>query len=906
MNFKKISCLPAALLITLAALTLTTVPAWACGGGIICVDADAPGPAHDGLSWATAYTTMQDALDWTNAHTTTVHEIWAAEGVYYPDEGGAHVNDAVTETFLVAWNNVQLYGGFAATETLRTQRNWTLHPTVLSGDIDGNDWNTDTNRIAETWNDLVGNNAYHVLWLDGATNEYISNEIVLDGFVITAGYARGSGTNAGNGGGLYCGGQGQSQICKPTLAHILFSGNSAIRGGGMYSHANYYGKSTPILTDVIFSGNRASSGGGMYNFSFDNSTSNPVLVNVIFKGNSTSSGGGMVNIAWQNSTSNPSMTGVIFTGNSASNNGGGMVNFNYLNSTNSPSLTNVIFYGNRAAVGGGMVNESNDIGISSPRLTNVTFSGNHADNYGGGIVNESERRDMDHPTLTNCILWGNTAPDGPQLYNNKITPTVAYSDIQWPSGAYTGTGNLNMDPQFVAPIAAAFAPTATGDYRLRLTSPAIDAGNSFSVTAATDLDGNPRKVDLPDSANTGVGTPPVDMGAYEVQTPPLRLVKSVTPVNHVPYAGPVTYTLLLSNSGAETISGIVLTDTLPPQLIFGHWITQPAGATSDNDGIAWTGALGGGEVLTFTFRASQAGDYGQVITNTAEFSGLGQIGAASAAFTVMPNYPPALDPIGDRVILLGNSLTFNAAASDPNGYPPLDFTLDAGSVGSITGDGAFTWTPTDLGVYTATVRVSDGDMEDSETFSITVTTIYTLTVNNEGNGAVQRDPDQTGYISGTAVTLTAQPEAGWQFTAWSGDLSGATNPVTITMVADKAITATFDQAPANMAPQANAGSDRNVAPGAEAPLDGSASFDPDNHLPMAYLWQQTGGPAVSFTAALSRTTFVAPDTSTVLTFTLAVTDSLGLADPTPDTVVVTVTATPQHHVYLPLVIRGMP
>lgn len=35
---------------------------------IITVDVDAPGPLLDGLSWTTAYTTVQDALDLTNAN----------------------------------------------------------------------------------------------------------------------------------------------------------------------------------------------------------------------------------------------------------------------------------------------------------------------------------------------------------------------------------------------------------------------------------------------------------------------------------------------------------------------------------------------------------------------------------------------------------------------------------------------------------------------------------------------------------------------------------------------------------------------------------------------------------------------------------------------------------------------
>jgi uncharacterized repeat protein (TIGR02543 family) len=68
---------------------------------------------------------------------------------------------------------------------------------------------------------------------------------------------------------------------------------------------------------------------------------------------------------------------------------------------------------------------------------------------------------------------------------------------------------------------------------------------------------------------------------------------------------------------------------------------------------------------------------------------------------------------------------------------------------------------------------------------------YTLTINIVGSGSVTRSPDQTTYTYGTVVTLTAVPETGWLFSQWSGDLTGSTNPTTITMTGNKAITATF-------------------------------------------------------------------------------------------------------------------
>jgi hypothetical protein len=72
---------------------------------------------------------------------------------------------------------------------------------------------------------------------------------------------------------------------------------------------------------------------------------------------------------------------------------------------------------------------------------------------------------------------------------------------------------------------------------------------------------------------------------------------------------------------------------------------------------------------------------------------------------------------------------------------------------------------------------------------------YTLTMNLVGNGSVTLDPAGGTYDEGTVVQLTAIPDSGWEFSEWSGDLTGSTNPDNITMDADKTITATFTALP---------------------------------------------------------------------------------------------------------------
>jgi endoglucanase len=68
-----------------------------------------------------------------------------------------------------------------------------------------------------------------------------------------------------------------------------------------------------------------------------------------------------------------------------------------------------------------------------------------------------------------------------------------------------------------------------------------------------------------------------------------------------------------------------------------------------------------------------------------------------------------------------------------------------------------------------------------------------LPISTSGTGSLSLNPAGGSYASGTVVTVTATAGSGWQFSGWSGALSGSTNPTTITMNANKAITATFTQ-----------------------------------------------------------------------------------------------------------------
>jgi len=76
---------------------------------------------------------------------------------------------------------------------------------------------------------------------------------------------------------------------------------------------------------------------------------------------------------------------------------------------------------------------------------------------------------------------------------------------------------------------------------------------------------------------------------------------------------------------------------------------------------------------------------------------------------------------------------------------------------------------------------------------------YTLTI-NATNGAVTKNPDKAGYAYGEVVTLQAVPNQGYTFSGWSGDASGTSISTTVTMNANKTVTAGFTSAGADQSP----------------------------------------------------------------------------------------------------------
>jgi hypothetical protein len=117
----------------------------------------------------------------------------------------------------------------------------------------------------------------------------------------------------------------------------------------------------------------------------------------------------------------------------------------------------------------------------------------------------------------------------------------------------------------------------------------------------------------------------------------------------------------------------------------------------------------------------------------------------------------------------------------------------ADSTASFTPSIAFAPNKSYTGIIKSTVKDLKGNFMQSDyiwTFTTLALPSYTLTVTSV-NGTVLKFPVQATYVSGSQVLLTATPNTGYTFTSWSGDTTAITNPLSVKMNTNKAITANY-------------------------------------------------------------------------------------------------------------------
>jgi uncharacterized repeat protein (TIGR01451 family) len=180
-----------------------------------------------------------------------------------------------------------------------------------------------------------------------------------------------------------------------------------------------------------------------------------------------------------------------------------------------------------------------------------------------------------------------------------------------------------------------------------------------------------------------------------------------------------SYTLSVTNNGPEFATAVQVTDTLPSGLTYTS-ATGTDWTCSQNSGTVTctlANTLASGATAADITLQVTAPSTASTLNNSATVSSLSidtdsSNNSVSESTLVSSNKPPILSAIGNQTIILGNALNFTASATDPNG-DNLTFSLENAPTGASIdpNSGLFSWTPSNIGTFNATVKVTDDGTE---------------------------------------------------------------------------------------------------------------------------------------------------------------------------------------------------
>lgn len=397
-----------------------------CNSGLfattIYVDVSADGE-NTGLSWEDAFISFQSAL----AYADTGDQIWVAKGIYTPESDYGLGGGSRYYHFRMI-DGVQIYGGFAGSETNPDQRmdfgHGQVNETIFSGDLVGND---DFDAGTEGYlNNSGDDNCYHVFFHPEGT--LLSASSVLDGFTISGGNAN-SQTELiqWQGGGMY------NYDAVLTLANVTFIENySWVYGAGLFNE--YSGLS---ISNCYYGNNLATFGSGIYNINSEMEISNSTFnANYTYALHTGSTGQGA---AIYNEASDLEISDCVFSNNVGVGSGGAI----FYESESVCSITDSEFISNSGWTGGAFT-----CSYTSPTITNTSFTGNYAQDSGGALFFSHS-----HASFTACEFNSNSTDNfggsgGVVFSCLGSTPQFINSIFDGNSGSY---GGVSSSTSYAAP-----------------------------------------------------------------------------------------------------------------------------------------------------------------------------------------------------------------------------------------------------------------------------------------------------------------------------------------------------------------------------------------------------------------------------------------------------------------------
>jgi hypothetical protein len=450
--------------------------------------------------------------------------------------------------------------------------------------------------------------------------------------------------------------------------------------------------------------------------------------------------------------------------------------------------------------------------------------------------------------------FGATAPNSVVTFDagsryrldGSITPSMSgrtYADFEYNNGGSqspTGGNQLTLDSLIVT----------QGTLNLNMTG-GVSIRGDVHVKAPAALNFNPGS-GTPVFSFAGPAAQAIDVqGTYASTSNAIVEINNsagVSLVTNLTLNGPLTFTAGRLNTGARTLT------------------LNPTSSTSGaSQGTGWVNGtlrkIHSAGAFSNTLDVGDAATYAPI-----DIAGSGAgAGFNLTATTTAGDHPnvgsSTIDPL--RSLNRRWSLTpANATGATWSGtfnFPSSD--LDAGAnplafIGRVWNGSA--WSALTLGTLAANstqvTGLSAATPGTEYAFGDPPSPDRTLTLSVIGVGSITKVPDQATYLDGSTVQLTAVPGSGWAFSAWSGDLTGNTNPSNLLMNANKSVTSTFTdiQAPTVAVTAPNGGEVLNV--GSNTSLTWTASDNTNvKNVDIDLSRAGAGGPFESIAAGIANT-----------------------------------------------------
>ena len=373
------------------------------------------------------------------------------------------------------------------------------------------------------------------------------------------------------------------------------------------------------------------------------------------------------------------------------------------------------------------------------------------------------------------------------IINNQL---VIGSSVNFPEG----TVNISPAPGSDDKYASGTQLTITA-------SP--NAGYGWKLWSGTSSDGsNPSKITITSDKHVAV--------TFELRFYLTLNGQSVTGPSFTATGGTVSISPAPGTDGRySTGTTIVLTSTPSQEYRFGSWAGDVTGTTSSVTAMMSANkSINVSFIRTYLLVASVSPANGGSVTP----SGGIYDENSNVSLTAMPATGYRFDHWSGDASGTANPVTVNMNAAKnivANFVKTYTLTEQVNPVGSGTvapcgcaydANSSLTLTATPASGYrfdhwsgdvsgnVSTVNITlDGDK--TVTANFVKTSVLNVSVSPNNGGSVT--PSGGTFDAGTAITLTASPATGFHFDHWSGDVSGNTTSISITMTGDKSVTAVF-------------------------------------------------------------------------------------------------------------------